>query len=123
MVLVTRHKFLPSGTLLLIERPVIAQYIASKPPRLYCPTCADTYPLPPNISPKIYHELTCPLDGFEIVLLSHRDKTVPACPACYVAPPFDPSDIGAMINHRPLPAGLEAANGQVWRDMGECRWD
>lgn len=46
------------------------KYIASKPARLYCPTCDVTYSLPNNGKIMLYKELKCPLDGFELLLFS-----------------------------------------------------
>lgn len=59
--------------------------IASRPSRLYCPTCEDVYSVPQGGSIKLYKELTCPLDGFQLVLLSlggADGKTTPLCPFC-----------------------------------------
>ncbi|GBG76124.1 hypothetical protein CBR_g21873 [Chara braunii] len=68
------------------------KYIPLRPSRLFCPTCEDVYLLPQNGTIKLYKELTCPLDNFELVLfsLSGEDgKTFPLCPYCYNSPPFE----------------------------------
>ena len=46
------------------------RFIPLKPQRLYCPTCEETYSLPSNGTIKLYKELKCPLDQFELVLFS-----------------------------------------------------
>ena len=67
------------------------KYIASKPARLYCQTCDETFSLPNN--GKITHYkggVTCPLDGYELLLFSTGSKgaAYPLCPCCYNNPPF-----------------------------------
>ena len=42
--------------------------VAAKPSRLHCSTCDETYNLPQNGNIKLYKELKCPLDDFELVL-------------------------------------------------------
>ncbi|GAB4821904.1 hypothetical protein N2152v2_008950 [Parachlorella kessleri] len=66
--------------------------IASRPSRLYCPTCEEVYNMPQGGAIKLYKELDCPLDGFQLVLLSlggADGKTYPLCPFCYNHPPFE----------------------------------
>jgi DNA topoisomerase-3 len=69
------------------------RYIPLKPQRLYCPTCEETYSLPQNGTIKLYKELKCPLDNFELVLFSlgntagAQGKSYPLCPYCYSHPP------------------------------------
>lgn len=71
------------------------RYIQLRPQRLYCPTCAETYNLPQNGTIKLYKELKCPLDGFELLVFSLGNsagavgKTYPLCPSCYNHPPND----------------------------------
>ena len=72
------------------------RYIPLKPQRLYCPWCEETYSLPQNGTIKLYKELRCPLDQFELVLFSlgntaeAQGKSYPLCPLCYNHPPaFD----------------------------------
>ncbi|KAG0480933.1 hypothetical protein HPP92_011791 [Vanilla planifolia] len=71
------------------------KFISSQPPRLYCISCEDVYYLPQNGSIKLYKELACPLDGFELVLFSMAGpdgKSFPLCPHCYNSPPFEGID-------------------------------
>jgi DNA topoisomerase-3 len=66
--------------------------IDKKPVRLYCRHCDDAYNLPSGGTVRLYKELTCPLDGFELVLISHpgsAGKSYPVCPMCYNDPPFE----------------------------------
>lgn len=62
--------------------------VSSKPQRLYCENCKDTYNLPQNGSIKLYRELKCPLDEFELLLVSLRNRNYSFCPYCYNNPPF-----------------------------------
>ncbi|XP_038985908.1 DNA topoisomerase 3-beta isoform X3 [Phoenix dactylifera] len=71
------------------------KYISAQPQRLYCVTCEEVYYLPQNGTIKLYKELACPLDGFELVLFSMAGpdgKTFPLCPYCYNSPPFEGID-------------------------------
>jgi DNA topoisomerase III len=69
------------------------RYIPLKPQRLYCPHCEETYSLPQNGTIKLYKEIRCPLDNFELVLFSlgnaanAQGKSYPLCPCCYNQPP------------------------------------
>lgn len=44
--------------------------IASRPSRLYCNACEEVYGLPQGGAIKLYKELSCPLDGFQLLLFS-----------------------------------------------------
>ncbi|XP_015887107.3 DNA topoisomerase 3-beta isoform X1 [Ziziphus jujuba] len=71
------------------------KYISSQPPRLYCNTCEEEYYLPQKGSIKLYKELTCPLDNFELLIFSMpgpEGKSFPLCPYCYNSPPFEGID-------------------------------
>ena len=65
--------------------------IMTKPSRMHCPHCDDTYNLPQNGKIMLYKEIKCPLDGFELVLFSTggRGLAYPVCPNCYTNPPFE----------------------------------
>ncbi|KAJ7957287.1 DNA topoisomerase [Quillaja saponaria] len=68
------------------------KYISSQPPRLYCGTCEEVYYLPQKGTIKLYKELTCPLDNFELLLFSipgPEGRSYPLCPYCYSNPPFE----------------------------------
>ncbi|KAL9411416.1 hypothetical protein AB3S75_045083 [Citrus x aurantiifolia] len=71
------------------------KYISMQPSRLYCSTCEDVYNLPQRGTLKLYKELTCPLDNFELLIFSMagpEGKTFPLCPFCYNNPPFEGID-------------------------------
>ncbi|KAK1591975.1 hypothetical protein Q3G72_016967 [Acer saccharum] len=68
------------------------KYISSQPSRLYCGTCEEVYNLPQRGTIKLYKELTCPLDNFELLIFSMagpEGKSFPLCPFCYNNPPFE----------------------------------
>lgn len=67
------------------------KYVATAPPRLYCNTCDETYDLPNKTNVKLYKELKCPLDDFELLLCSTGSdgKCYALCPYCYNHPPFN----------------------------------
>ncbi|EDV28672.1 uncharacterized protein TRIADDRAFT_49643 [Trichoplax adhaerens] len=75
--------------------------IVAKPSRLYCKTCDQTYSLPQNGTIKLYKELKCPIDDFELVLFSANTgtaKAVPLCPACYTKSPYPDVAKNLMCN-------------------------
>lgn len=43
------------------------KFVQEKPCRLHCTICDDTYSLPQNGLIRLYKELRCPLDEFELV--------------------------------------------------------
>lgn len=65
------------------------KYIESPPARLCCTHCGDTYNLP-NGMVKVYKELKCPLDEFELLAFSNGNngKSYSLCPYCYNHTPF-----------------------------------
>ncbi|KAJ3659335.1 hypothetical protein Zmor_011025 [Zophobas morio] len=66
------------------------KYIQAKPPRLHCPQCDETYSLPQNGTVKLFKELKCPLDDFELLswTMGNKGKSFVFCPYCYNHPPF-----------------------------------
>lgn len=73
------------------------KFISVQPSRLYCNTCEEVYYVPQKGTVKLYKELTCPLDNFELLLFSlpgPEGKSFPLCPYCYNSPPFE--GIGAL---------------------------
>ena len=62
----------------------------AKPTRLYCQNCDETYALPQNGTIKLYQELKCPLDDFELLNCSAgaKGKSFVFCPYCFSNPPF-----------------------------------
>eukprot|EP00111_Clytia_hemisphaerica_P004440 TCONS_00012693-protein len=65
--------------------------VEAKPARLHCSTCNETYSVPQNGMIKLYQELKCPLDDFEILLWSRHgaSKTYSFCPNCYTNPTLE----------------------------------
>ncbi|GLU09482.1 hypothetical protein SLE2022_263420 [Rubroshorea leprosula] len=71
------------------------KYISARPSRLYCGTCEEVYYLPQKGTIKLFKELTCPLDNFELLIVSMpgpEGKSFPLCPYCYNSPPFEGID-------------------------------
>ncbi|XP_013414482.1 DNA topoisomerase 3-beta-1 [Lingula anatina] len=66
------------------------KFVQAKPSRLHCSQCDETFSLPQNGSIKLYKEIKCPLDDFEMVLWTtgSKGKSYPLCPYCYNHPPF-----------------------------------
>ncbi|KAK1389883.1 hypothetical protein POM88_018061 [Heracleum sosnowskyi] len=46
------------------------KYISSLPSRLFCGTCEEVYHVPQKGTIKLYKEITCPLDNFELLIYS-----------------------------------------------------
>ena len=91
--------------------------IDKKPARLYCRFCDEAYQLPSGGTVRLYKELTCPLDGFELVLISHPGsggKSYPVCPLCYNDPPFP----GSKMNCRMCP---HATCKHSMANLGVCQ--
>lgn len=74
------------------------KYIQTKPSRMHCAHCNETYNLPQNGNIRIYKELKCPLDDFELLSWSTgtRGKSYTFCPYCYNNPPFRYAATGAV---------------------------
>ncbi|XP_076846010.1 DNA topoisomerase 3-beta-1 isoform X3 [Brachyhypopomus gauderio] len=95
------------------------KYIQAKPSRLHCSHCDETYSLPQNGAIKLYKELRCPLDEFELVLWTSgpRGKSYPLCPYCYSNPPFRDMKKGLGCNectHPSCPHSLHSLG------IGQC---
>jgi len=60
-----------------------------RPVRMFCKNCDRVYKMPQNGQIKLYKELRCPLDNFELVFVANKvGKSYPLCPMCYDDPPF-----------------------------------
>lgn len=66
------------------------KYIQTKPSRLHCVQCDESYALPPNGTVHVYRELRCPLDEFQLLAFSSgtKGRSYPLCPYCYNNAPF-----------------------------------
>lgn len=87
------------------------KYIPAKPVRLYCSQCDETYSLPQNGNIKLFKELKCPLDEFELLSWSMgpKGKSFVFCPYCYNNPPFKEMKKGSgcnTCNHPTCPYSL-----------------
>lgn len=100
--------------------------LQAKPSRLHCSHCDETYTLPQNGTIKLYKELRCPLDDFELVLWSSgsRGKSYPLCPYCANHPPFRDMKKGEcpIPGPQPLPpkTGCPVPCGCLWRVSWPC---
>jgi DNA topoisomerase-3 len=76
------------------------KYIQQKPARLHCSHCDETYSLPVGGIARVYRELKCPLDDFELLAWSNGNKgrSYPFCPYCFNNPPFPDMTRGAGCN-------------------------
>uniref|UniRef100_A0AAR2M594 DNA topoisomerase n=1 Tax=Pygocentrus nattereri TaxID=42514 RepID=A0AAR2M594_PYGNA len=95
------------------------KYIQAKPSRLHCSHCDETYSLPQNGAIKLYKELKCPLDEFELVLWTSgsRGKSYPLCPYCFSNPPFRDMKKGMGCNECTHPSCPHSLNSL---GIGQC---
>uniref|UniRef100_A0A3Q0REG7 DNA topoisomerase n=1 Tax=Amphilophus citrinellus TaxID=61819 RepID=A0A3Q0REG7_AMPCI len=95
------------------------KYIQAKPSRLHCSHCDETYSLPQNGAIKLYKELRCPLDEFELVLWTSgaRGKSYPLCPYCFSNPPFRDMKKGMGCNECTHPSCQHSLNSL---GIGQC---
>uniref|UniRef100_A0A673WDS6 DNA topoisomerase n=1 Tax=Salmo trutta TaxID=8032 RepID=A0A673WDS6_SALTR len=95
------------------------KYIQAKPSRLHCAGCDETYSLPQNGAIKLYKELRCPLDEFELVLWTSgsRGKSYPLCPYCFSNPPFRDMKKGMGCNECTHPSCQHSLNSL---GIGQC---
>ncbi|XP_041366537.1 DNA topoisomerase 3-beta-1-like [Gigantopelta aegis] len=93
--------------------------IQAKPCRLHCPSCDETYSLPQNGNIKLYKEIRCPLDEFELLLWTTgaKGKSYPLCPYCYSHPPFKDMRKGMGCNECTHPTCQHAV---VRNGVAEC---
>ncbi|XP_041957877.1 DNA topoisomerase 3-beta-1 isoform X2 [Alosa sapidissima] len=95
------------------------KYIQAKPSRLHCSHCDDTYSLPQMGAIKLYKELRCPLDDFELVLWTSgsKGKSYPVCPYCFSNPPFRDMKKGMGCNECTHPTCQHSLNSL---GIGQC---
>ncbi|CAG0884439.1 unnamed protein product, partial [Darwinula stevensoni] len=89
------------------------KYVSTKPCRLHCSQCDETYGLPQNGTIRLYRELKCPLDEFELLTWSAgvKGKSFVFCPYCYNYPPFKDMKKASgcnMCTHPTCPYSLNA---------------
>lgn len=100
------------------------RYVQSKPARLHCSHCDDTYCLPQHGTVRIYRELKCPLDDFELLSWSagNKGKSFPLCPYCYNHPPFTDMKKGSGCNSCTHPTCSYGVNSTGVSECGECQY-
>lgn len=93
----------------------------SRPMRLYCSTCDETYNLPPDGTIKKYMERICPLDQFELILFStgtqEKGMSLIVCPYCYNYPPFEEIQHAMSCNTCPHPT---CENSLITNTITKC---
>lgn len=96
--------------------------IQAKPSRLHCSNCDETYSLPQNGGIKLYQELKCPLDDYELVLWTTgtKGKSYPLCPYCYNNPPFKDMRKGMGCNECTHPTCQHAFSQNGVAECLEC---
>ncbi|XP_076061845.1 DNA topoisomerase 3-beta isoform X2 [Oratosquilla oratoria] len=74
--------------------------VETKPMRLHCVACDDTYSVPQNGVIREFQEHRCPLDDFQLLLWSGgaKGKSYTFCPYCYNHPPFPDTNKGSGCN-------------------------
>ncbi|KAF4532850.1 hypothetical protein B566_EDAN001453 [Ephemera danica] len=98
------------------------KYVQAKPSRLHCSHCDETYNLPQNGIIRIYKELKCPLDDFELLSWSagNRGKSYPICPYCYNHQPFRDMKKGSGCNACTHPSCPHSLNSNGVSSCVEC---
>ncbi|XP_065332165.1 DNA topoisomerase 3-beta-1 [Cloeon dipterum] len=98
------------------------KYVQAKPARLHCSHCDETYSLPQNGVVRIYKELKCPLDDFELLSWSagNKGKSYPLCPYCYNHPPFRDMKKGSGCNACTHPSCPHSLNSNGVSSCVEC---
>ncbi|KAK5643331.1 hypothetical protein RI129_007176 [Pyrocoelia pectoralis] len=96
--------------------------IPAKPVRLHCTHCDETYNLPQNGIIKIYKELKCPLDDFELLTWSSgaKGKSYTFCPYCFNYPPFRDMKKGFGCNTCTHPTCPHSLNTNGVSNCVEC---
>eukprot|EP00088_Acartia_fossae_P065027 TRINITY_DN80070_c0_g1_i1.p1 TRINITY_DN80070_c0_g1~~TRINITY_DN80070_c0_g1_i1.p1 ORF type:complete len:232 (+),score=38.94 TRINITY_DN80070_c0_g1_i1:43-738(+) len=95
----------------------------AKPKRLFCPTCDETYNVPQqNGSIKLYQELKCPLDDFELLYFTAgaKGKSFIFCPFCFSNPPFNEMDKGSPCSACTHPTCSHSVNRHGVSSCVEC---
>lgn len=74
--------------------------VETKPVRLHCVTCDETFAVPQNGVIREFQENRCPLDDFQLLTWSAgaKGKSFTFCPYCYNNPPFPDMSKGGGCN-------------------------
>ncbi|CAJ0959868.1 unnamed protein product, partial [Mesorhabditis belari] len=84
--------------------------VESRPIRLYCPNCQETYNLPSfkDGQIRLHGDKKCPLDDFDLVYWQGSGgklaRSFALCPCCYNEPPFPEMGQGKGCDHCPHPS-------------------
>lgn len=107
--------------------------ITARPQRLYCVNCKETFSVPQRGLIKLFKEIKCPIDGFEILYMQsdRNERSYPFCPNCYNNPPFENMKKAngcndcyhetcehSMLNNTIRPCTSCAHNGRLVLDTG-----
>ncbi|EAT36302.1 AAEL011603-PA [Aedes aegypti] len=98
------------------------KYIQTKPARLHCSQCDETYTMPTKGIVRVYRELKCPLDDFELLAWSNgaKGKSYPLCPYCYNYPPFRDMPKNSGCNSCPHPTCAHSLSSLGVSSCIEC---
>ncbi|XP_049825992.1 DNA topoisomerase 3-beta-1 isoform X2 [Aethina tumida] len=98
--------------------------IQAKPMRLHCPQCDETFSLPQNGTVKLFRELKCPLDDFELLCwtMGNKGKSFVFCPYCYNNPPFKDMKKGNGCNSCQHPTCAYSLNSNGVCSCAECEF-
>ncbi|CAH0561430.1 unnamed protein product [Brassicogethes aeneus] len=98
--------------------------IQAKPQRLHCPQCDETFSLPQNGTVKLFKELKCPLDDFELLCwtMGNKGKSFVFCPYCYNNPPFNDTKKGNGCNSCTHPSCAYSLNSNGVCACAECEY-
>lgn len=96
--------------------------IQTKPSRLHCSHCDETYNLPQNGNIRLYKELKCPLDDFELLYWTagNKGKSYPFCPYCFNHSPFRDMKKGMGCNQCTHPSCPNSLNSNGICSCVEC---
>ncbi|CAD5215795.1 unnamed protein product [Bursaphelenchus xylophilus] len=100
--------------------------VDSRPQRLFCPNCNDTYALPTgkNSQIRLHKERKCPLDDFELLYFhtpgGKLSDTYAFCPYCYNYPPFEGMRKGDGCNNCFHPSCPQSA---ITQGVSQCLTD
>ncbi|KAJ8984467.1 hypothetical protein NQ317_012533 [Molorchus minor] len=100
------------------------KYIQAKPARLHCPQCDETYSIPQNGTVKLFRELKCPLDDFELLTwtMGNKGKSFVFCPYCYNNPPFKDMKKANGCNSCSHPTCPYSLNANGVCNCAECEY-
>ncbi|KAI1722746.1 DNA topoisomerase domain-containing protein [Ditylenchus destructor] len=101
--------------------------ISTKPQRLFCPNCQETYSLPfaQGGDIRLHGEKKCPIDDFELLYVAGIGGKLATsfafCPHCFNHPPFEEMKKGAGCHECPHPSCPNSFRTQgVLPCLAEC---